>query len=422
MDRIGIGGLSLQAAELRQLERLRKAGEGAQDEFLRELADALFASEVVLLSTCNRVEVVFAREEGQAPSADDLAPLCEALGADAELSECMRMLTGRDAAQHLLRVACSLDSVVQGEDQILGQVRAAFMHSEFLGLTGPVLGPIFEAALQVGKQVRTQTELSRHPVSITSVGVGLLRERVSGGQLPLRALVVGAGATGRLAAKTLHDQGFEVSLIVNRSLAGARELAQEFGAKALTLAEFQSTSATELGEFDALVSATSASGFVIDAQRLISLAGQNPRGLSALDLALPRDLEPTPAMDGLHVIDLEEVQRGAQHNRELRAASAIKAEEFVQQKLKTLEYKASQKRVSDQVAGYQRDRHELIEREMRQLVDGPLANLSHAERSGVMHWAQSAFGRANHLSLAFCKRMARNVPYFEGLEEEETTG
>ncbi len=197
MDRIAIAGLSLNDVELELLE-LAKA-RVAEDEpaVARELLDALGASELVLLSTCNRLEVVYAREEGHAPSADDLGPIADILALDgspraAAARERLHFFRGLSAARHLFRVAASLDSLVVGEGEILAQVREAYQRADAARLCGQFLGPLFQTALQVGKQVRSDTDLAKHPVSVVSIAVRRLAERFAG-RSP-RIAVVGAGA------------------------------------------------------------------------------------------------------------------------------------------------------------------------------------------------------------------------------------
>src|SRR5262249_24676848 len=140
--------------------------------------------------------------------------------------------TGRGAARHLFRVAASLDSLVLGEDQILAQVRAAYAEAQELGLTGRILGPLLEQVIAFGKRVRAETDLSRHPVSVVSLGVAFLVERTLAGAV---FAVIGAGATGAHAARALLAAGRRPAFIVNRSASRAQALADEVGARALTL-------------------------------------------------------------------------------------------------------------------------------------------------------------------------------------------
>jgi len=424
MERIGMGGFSLEGAGIRGLSLLRVPPEAQLGDFLRELADSLFASEVVLLSTCNRVEVIYARELGEAPGSEDTERLAKLLGCNQAGAQKPGLMTGAQAVQHLFRVASSLDSAVQGEDQILGQVRMAYLRSKLLGLTGPVLDPLFEASLQLGKQVRTQTELSRHPISVTSVGVALLRGEATEESMPLVAAVIGAGATGRLAAQALQDAGFRVGLIVNRTLARAQSLAASLGARALSLDEFMGTPASELGSIDVLVSATGSRSLILNEERLGELASHASagRGLLALDLALPRDLADCAPSTGVVLFDLEAVRVRARANQAKRAEAALEAELLVQQKCRGFARRAAQRQTGERIAEYQQDAKELLEREMQRLGTGALAALPEGMRDEVLRWAHSAFHRANHLSLSFCKRVLREVPQLEGIDEGETTG
>ncbi|NOT29818.1 MAG: glutamyl-tRNA reductase, partial [Planctomycetes bacterium] len=182
MERVAVAGLSLHQAGVNELERLKQGLAALEQPAAKTLADHLGASEAVLLSTCNRCELVFARENGHAPARADRLALARALGLEDtdELAERLFLHTGRGAARHLFRVTASLDSLVLGEDQILAQVRAAFAEARELGLTGRLLGALFEQALLLGKRVRTRTELAHHPVSVVSPGVACLLERLDG--------------------------------------------------------------------------------------------------------------------------------------------------------------------------------------------------------------------------------------------------
>src|SRR5262245_39626828 len=268
MNHIAIAGLSIHRTDVAGLQRVRRPEPGRVDAFLRELADELGASELVLLVTCNRVEVIYAREEGDLPDERDVDTLarCLALPPDGApdgtarqaghaaaagaLRTLLQLRTGRDAALHLFRVAASLDSLVLGEDQILAQVRSAYGDASDIGLVGPLLGPLFHHALAVGKQVRSDTDLARHPVPTVHLAVHALLERPDAASL--RVAVVGAGEMGRLLVRALCAAGLRPAAIANRSPAAARLLAADCGARALSL------DALRAGEvaIDALVSAT----------------------------------------------------------------------------------------------------------------------------------------------------------------------
>ena len=431
MERIAIAGLSLNEAEVSDLEALRVSGK-SDAMLLRDLADDLAASEVVHLVTCNRVEVVFAREEGQAPGPEDLACVERALCANGLPAARMRFFTGRDAVQHLFRVVSSLDSLVQGEDQILSQVREAYGRARDIGLTGTILEPVFKHAFQIGKQVRTRTDLSRHSVSVMSLGVGKLAEALEGIDSPSIA-IIGAGSAAHHAARSLRGVGLGVTLVVNRTIERARELARKFDANAMTLDEFRATLAT-IPKLDAVVSATSATGYVLDASELAVLARGDRRGhpFVGLDLAVPRDFEPSTAGADHHaaiaIIDLESLRETAEANRELRAAAAAEADELIQAKLKTLERKGAEQRAAAMINAYLADGNELLERQLSELRSPKFDGLDSDALRNVERWARSTFSRLAHLPIAACKQLARELPNTiepdgpDQIEEGETTG
>ena len=158
-------------------------------------SDAIAASELVVLQTCNRVEVYFARESGALPGSCDLATLASTLGIERDdpLRAGLQLRRGRAAARHLFRVAASLDSLVVGEAEILAQVREAYARSRAVGLTGALLDPLFESAFQVAKQVRVDTDLARHSVSVVALGVSVAITWPEVAVLPLMIVLGAAG-------------------------------------------------------------------------------------------------------------------------------------------------------------------------------------------------------------------------------------
>ncbi len=416
MERVAIAGLSLHQTDVEGLERVKRALAALEQPPAKALADHLGASEAVLLSTCNRLEFVFARENGHAPAREDRAALVAVLGLAPADAERLFLHTGRAAARHLFRVAASLDSLVLGEDQILAQVRAAHAEAQAVGLTGRMLGTLFEEAVQLGKRVRTHTDLARHPVSVVSLGVAFLLERLEG--LPAaRIAVIGAGATGAHAARVLAAAGRTPSFVVNRSRARAQALADELGARVLELEALRAGAEP----LDALVSATSAATPVLDAAALRRLAARTPGGrpLVAADLALPRDLEPCDD-PRLAVIDLETLRTRAEENRQKRAAAAAQAELLVEEQLAHLFRERGVEAVTGSYSAVAQRAREAFELELTRLGEGRLAHLSQRDRQAVERWARTAFGRIAHVPFRALKDLARtdSLPQaeWEGLE------
>ena len=416
MERVAVAGLSLHQTDVEGLERVKRALAALEEPPVKALADPLGASEAVLLSTCNRLELVFARENGHAPAREDRAALARTLGLTErdELAGKLFLHTGRSAARHLFRVAASLDSLVLGEDQILAQVRAAYAEAQELGLTGRLIGTLFEQAVQLGKRVRTHTDLTRHPVSVVSLGVAFMVEHLEG--LPdARIAVIGAGATGAHAARALIAAGRPPAFIANRTSARAHSLAEELGARPLDLAALRAE------PLDAIVSATSAPGVVLDAAALRRLAARTPggRALVAADLAMPRDLEPCDDPRVL-AIDLETLRTRADANRKKRAEAAAEAEVLVEEALGRLFREREVEAVTGSYSAVTRRAREVFELELARLGEGRLAHLAERDRQAVERWARTVFGRLAHEPFRALKELTRTdaLPRgeWEGLE------
>jgi glutamyl-tRNA reductase len=413
MERIGVIGFSLERSSLDELARVKQSLARLDGTALLGGADLLAASEAVLLSTCNRCELFFVREVGRAPGVEDCRALSDALGLDETLAEQCFLHQGRAAARHLLRVVASLDSLVLGEDQILAQVRAAAAEARARGLAGHLLGPLFEAAQHFGKRVRASTDLTRHPVSVVSLGVAFLRERLADQPAPA-VCVIGAGATGAHAARALAAAGLAPRWIANRTRARAESVARTVGARALSLAELGTLSP------DALVCATSSPQPILRAEELTALAARAPHGrLVTVDLAVPRDLEPCGDAR-VESIDLEALRSAAEANRALRSAAARTVEALLEPELERLLAERETGAVLAPWAELMSEVREAFELELSELGSGPLAHLAEEDRRRVERWARRTFGRLSHRPFRALKRLGRagTLPAsdWEGLE------
>lgn len=415
MERIGVVGLSLHRSTVAELERVKQGLARLDGTPLLGCADALGASEAVLLSTCNRCELFFVRESGRAPSSDDLELLADAAGLarDEALRTQLFLHAGRAAARHLFRVTASLDSLVLGEDQILSQVRAAAEEARARGLAGRLLGTLFEEALHFGKKARSSTDLARHPVSVVSLAVEFLGTRLAGLPTP-RVAVIGAGATGAHAARALDAAGLAPCFIANRTPSRAEALARPFAARAGTLAALLA----ESQGFDALVSATSAPAPILSAAELRELCARAPHGrLVTVDLAVPRDL---PACtDARHEgLDLEALRARADENRARRAAAAREVEGLLEHELARLFRERTTGAFTGPYAGLVAEVREAFELELAELARGPLAHLAPTDRRRVERWARSTFGRLSHRPFRALKALGRA----DALPESEWEG
>jgi glutamyl-tRNA reductase len=313
--RLTLAGVSHHKAPLELRERV------ALDlESCRALAAAL-GGEAVVLSTCNRTELYLVREHhAEAEAVTALATLADDRGG--ELAAALYRLRDEGAALHLFRVAAGLDSLVPGEGEILGQVRAAFE----AGCPGPFLDRLFRQALHAGRRVRIETAIGESPASVPSAAAALAQQ-VFGELGGRRVVVLGAGKTSEATARNLRSRGAEIAVVANRTLARGEELAGKLGAQALELGALGG----ELERADVVVSATSAADHVLARGDVeAALRARKGRPLLLLDLAVPRDLDPgINELDGCFLYDVDDLEAVVAETLSGRRGEAARAEKLV---------------------------------------------------------------------------------------------
>jgi glutamyl-tRNA reductase len=284
-----------------------------------ELASQLAGDgEAVCLSTCNRTELYLADDSVERAEAKAEAALLEL---EEKLGPALYRLHDEAAALHLFRVAAGLDSMVPGEGEILGQVRRA--HE--VGATGPILDRLFRHAVQAGKKARSETAIAENPASVSSAAAALA-EQVFGDLRGRSILVIGAGKVGELAVRNLVTRGATIAFVANRTLDRAAELAQRFGGKAIPLDQVDG----ELAQADVVLSSTSSSGWMLTREQVErALPQRRGRPLFLIDLAVPRDLDPTiHELDGCYLYNIDDLEAVvaetlAGRRREAERAAAI---------------------------------------------------------------------------------------------------
>jgi glutamyl-tRNA reductase len=282
---------------------------GELGEVLARLHAVPGVDEVVLLSTCNRVEVYAAVSGATGGVTGAVAALIAARG-DVPASQVMqlaRIPAGRAAAEHLFSVACGLDSMAVGEDQIVAQIKAAARKAAGAGTTGPALAGLIDAALRASKRARTQTAISTEGISLTRAGLDLAAVRL-GGLAARDAVVLGTGSMGKLAARLLRQADVGRLSVAGRNAARAAEVATAVGGRPLPAADVPAM----LARADLLVTATGAAAPVVVAgpvQAARAQAGGRP--LFVLDLGMPPDVE--PAVGRLAGVTLTDLTALGQH-------------------------------------------------------------------------------------------------------------
>jgi glutamyl-tRNA reductase len=277
------------------------------------------AGEAVCLSTCNRTELYLAGTAG-----DDAEQRAEAalLALEEQLGPALYRLRDEAAALHLFRVAAGLDSMVPGEGEILGQVRAAYD----VGATGPILDRLFRQALHAGRKARVETAIGESPASVSSAAAALA-EQVFGDLESRHVLLVGAGKMGELAARNLISRGAKIAWIANRGADRASALAERVGASPLSLDDIDA----QLTTADVVVASTSAPGWILDRDRVArALPARKGRPLFLIDLAVPRDLDPAiHELDGCYLYDIDDLQAVVADTLAARRREAERAETIV---------------------------------------------------------------------------------------------
>jgi glutamyl-tRNA reductase len=319
-------GISHHSAPVALLERVALDVDGVA-KLTRDVADSPHVAEVAVLATCNRVELYLAVERFHAALSDATELLSRHTGvAVDELTPHLYVHYENRAVHHLFSVACGLDSMVVGEPQILGQLRAALRSAQEAGTVGRVLHELLQQALRVGKRAHAETGLDRAGASLVSVALDLAAQVLDGLE-GRSALIVGAGSMSALSAATLRRYGVGEIVIANRTYDRARHLATSVDGRALALGDGHDL-APVLAGVDLVVSCTGAVGTVITAD-LVARAqvARSERPLVVLDLALPHDVEPdvrdVPGVVVVDLVRLAEVLAPAQQGTDLAAVRGI---------------------------------------------------------------------------------------------------
>ena len=373
--------------------------------------------EAVCLSTCNRTELYVACADPEAAERAAVAALAEL---EPAVEQALYRLRDQAAGLHLFRVAAGLDSLVPGEGEILGQVRAAYE----AGTTGMLLDRLFRQALHVGRKVRAQTAIAESPASVSSAAAALA-EQVFGELEGRSILLVGAGKISEQAARNLASRGANIAFIANRTLDRATELAARFGAEPLPLDQL----GEELVAADLVVSSTGAPGYVLDAATVATALGRRRgRQLLLIDLAVPRDLDPAiHELDGCYLYDIDDLEAIVAETLVGRRREAERAESMVAaEAAKFHEWHASLD-VVPAIASLRARAEEIREAELRK-ADGVLGRLDESQRRAVESITAQIVNKLLHLPTVRMKQAAAaadGVVYAEavrhlfGLGEDE---
>lgn len=411
-------GVSHKTAPVEVLEKLAFTTSGLKQALAQLVAgDGKGAAEGVILSTCNRVEIYALVNDSRVGDKQLQRFLADFHGLPPKaLADHFYTHQGEAAVSHLFAVASGIDSMVVGESQILGQVREAFEAALAQGGAGPVLSALFRQAIAVGKRARTETAISQNAVSISYAAVELAK-KIFGDLSSHLVLVIGAGETSELTAKTLMDSGAKGIIVVNRTYDRALTLARRWGGQALNFDHL----AQALWKADIVISSTAAPYPIVRPEMVRqAMWMRRNRSLFLIDIAVPRDIDPEVGdIDNVYLYDIDDLRAVVEANLRERQREVYKVERIIREEVtrfiawfRSLEVVPT---IIDLRGQAESIRQAELEKALRRL-----GNLSERERNIINALTQAIVNKILHEPTVRLKRHARGrngYVYTEAIRE-----
>ncbi|HKJ99023.1 MAG TPA: glutamyl-tRNA reductase [Desulfotignum sp.] len=366
---------------------------------LEELKQHPAIKEVLIFSTCNRTEILYVSDSQS--SVEDITLFVSAHKhiAVSEFASALYVLQRDEAVRHTFRVASSLDSMMVGEPQILGQVKQAYRTAVEAGASGVLLNRMMHKAFSIAKQVRKETGIGDNAVSISYAAVELANKIFS--DLSTKSvLLLGAGEMAELAVEHLMSHNVKQVLVANRTFENAVTLAEKFRGQALGFEEKESA----LADVDIIISSTGATQYVITAAQVKkAMKKRQYRTLFFIDIAVPRDIDPKiNALSNAYVYDIDDLKTIVASNIQQREQETVKAERFVAQAvvkfrkwLDSLAIVPTIKAINDKMTA-------IVEMECDKTL-GHLNHLSEQDRAAIRRMTQAIATRAIHDPIVFLR-------------------
>ena len=392
---LGVNHLS---APIDVRERLAIAPGGLADA-TRSLVHHPGVHEGLILSTCNRVELLTEQEH----TSDVRSFLADYFAVPvATLAPHLYEFREREAVRHLFRVASSLDSMVVGEPQILGQVKESYTVAREVGAVSTTLERLLQSAFTVAKKVRTETEIGSSAVSIASVAADLAKQ-IFGSLKGKQVLLVGAGKMSELAARHLMAQGANSLLVANRTPERAQRLAEQFHGLAVPFADLQQ----HAPKADIIVTGTGARQHLFNvAEALVILQKRRGRPVFFIDIAVPRDVDPAVnGVDGAFVYTVDDLQQVAARNQSARSEEAEAAERIVSDEVDRFHQRLQTLDAVPGILALQQHAEQLRLAELDR-ARGRLAELSPEQQQAVELLTKSMMNKFLHTPITGMRRSA----------------
>jgi glutamyl-tRNA reductase len=393
-------GVNHKTAPIELRERIA-IGRDELPEVTRALAATPGIAECMIVSTCNRVELITAADS---PDVDLSAFLCNQFGLDpALLAGHIYQHRDQQAVRHVFRVASSLDSMVVGESQILGQVKEAYAVARTAGAVGGELEHLLQSAFSAAKKVRSETEIGSNSVSIASVAVELAR-KIFGSLHGRTVFLVGAGKMSELAARHLVQQGAGTILVTNRTRERAHRMAEPFNGQVIPFEKLHDYAA----EADIVITSTGAPHHIFRREHgQAFLHKRRNRPMFFIDIAVPRDVDPAMnKLEGLFVYDIDDLQQVAAAHIAERKSVAASAEVIVEGEVERFHQRRRTVNVAPAIVALQRQAEELRQAELRR-IQSRLGSLTPEQAAAVDALTRGLVNKFLHPPMQALKQAAR---------------
>jgi len=395
-------GLSHVSTPVEVRERASMSG-SALPGYLARLLNMPQVLEAVILSTCNRTEI-YAVVETLPGGRESLAGFLHAeTGLATEtLQEHAEFLADQEAIDHLFRVSAGLESLVLGEGQILSQVKEAYSKALETGAAGVLLDRLFRAAVTAGKRVRTETDIARGAVSVSSAAVELARHTF-GDLTGASILLLGAGKMSELAAKLLSGYGIQEIRVANRTTETAEQLAKNVGGKAIAWIDL----APSLAQSDVIICCTGAPHYVLKASDLEPLIAGRERPMVFIDISVPRNLDPDlRQLSCVQLYDIDDLQSVADRNRSERAGIVDEVLAILADETAQFEDWVKNFRLTPMITSLRERIGSLRELELQRFWGKHADDFSPEQRAMVEEMTQALINKILHQPTAELKRMS----------------
>ncbi len=396
---LSLVGLSHHTAPIEVRERLHFP-EKDLPAALHALVERDAVEEAIILSTCNRVEILARLTD----DADARSLLGDFLSRQRRvprdlLDKHLYHHSQREAVRHIFRVAASLDSMIVGEPQVLGQVKAAYATGRAVGTVGSILDAVLAHAFATAKKVRTETGVAASAVSVSYAAVELAR-KIFGSLEGKTVFLIGAGKMSELAARHLRRSGARAIFVANRTLARAEELAKELGGETVRFDELLNF----ISRADIVISSTGAPVYIIKKEHGARfLAERRNRPMFFIDIAVPRDIDPAlNKLNNIFLYDIDDLQQVVEANLRQRRREALRAEEIVEREVDRLLGRLKRLEVAPTIAALQEHLHGIRQQELER---ARLRDLSPEQHTAVEEMTRRLVNKILHGPIAELKRL-----------------